>query len=334
MQTDKSFRTFTENASIKAAIRIMTKPLVTIVVEGLSDWHWLQRKINRAAAHIAFATDDAGGKDYVLSTVKELKEKHQRCIGIIDRDLEGFCGKRYEVLVNEIFDTEVRDAEMMMLQTEALLFKMETLVPPTGRHKHIRLPDIYDVHLDALKASTWVGVAELVNAKRREDASPLRPYIDSFPRYDAYDFFNCDAKHRHFEITAFLESIFDRLEWKSHVRKPFHDEVQNEYKQLLASTKDILNKNNTREISQTEINETMPFYIANGHLFMELVTKAWYCRLHDREPNTEQFNKLYQILEKGMYDCFEMLLFKRTCLFEKIQEYCQALIGKSIFILS
>lgn len=105
-ENSKSFNTYVEDPSIKQAIEDMTRMLITLVVEGESEWRWLQRKLALNAAKLDFQRSAAGGKSFVITQSGDLMRQKRPVVGLIDRDLDGWTCDRNEAQIPYIFDTE------------------------------------------------------------------------------------------------------------------------------------------------------------------------------------------------------------------------------------
>lgn len=321
MAVPKSFAAIVDSKAIRDAIETLTPNRILIFVEGESDWLWLNPKVVKNKADVRYELDDDGGVDYVLERVRACKAKGTRCIGIIDRDFAGLEGTRHENLLDEVFDTELHDSEVVMIDAGALSLAMEWHVPPKRRPGGISEARIEKLRREVLAAAGMLGAVRLVNLKRR----PARAGISKELMDRWIGTFSPGATGKWELLGANLLTL---LPWDSAQKKSFGDDLKEACRVAREEAKHLLPDG----ASPDDIEYVMTLLLCNGHDLMHLMATCWHDALAGTSVSTPTVAFCRKELSDLMRSLFDFVMFKRTRLHEKIDEFCLKRYGQSIFI--
>ncbi len=325
MAAPKSFAAILNSPEIRDAIQTLTPGRVLVFVEGETDWQWLYSMIAKNRADIRYELGNAGGVDYVLEQVHQCRQRGTRCIGIIDRDFAGLEGTRHENLVDEVFDTELHDSEIVMVDAGALALAMEWQSPPKQRPTTISDARIERLRRECLSTAAILGAVRLVNIRRRASRDLQRPIVD-----DAV----MDAWKSTFALNGAgvwkldIATLQAAINWNGRKGVAFATEVQAALNEARNEARFLLPDNPTAE----DVEYVSGLILCNGHDLMDLMSKAWDSYISGVNTCAASQRSCRDDLYDRMRGLFDFIRFSKTRLHEKLDHFCGHRFGTSIFV--
>ncbi len=327
MSAPKGFDWYVTAPARKTALEAMTEQQITLAVEGETDWEWVQKLVVPNRVEVTYELGNAGGKDWVLNCVRASKARQRRVIGIIDRDLEGLLGSRTEHLEPGIFDTEVRDVEVLFAACGALYDALVHEVPPKRASVAIRAHAEQIVH-EALKSAATVGAFEFASAKRFEGRSGK--VVPNQAWNELWQFYGKDPKGNWaFDFKSWLLTLENGHGWSADETKRLGVEAAALMKYAGQEAEVWLQQSGIEVPTEDEINRARHLMLARGHNLIYFVSKAWCVDARGTMPTPNLFPSECSFIAERCRLMFGVGVFRTTELCKKVEDYCRKVFGQS-----
>ncbi len=321
MKPEKSFDWYVNSESRRAAQAAMTPFEITIAVEGESDWEWLCKLVIPNRVRIEYGNN--GGKKWVLERVRSSRKDSLNVIGIIDRDFEGLCGERVEEGERGIFDTEVRDSEVLIASSGVLRDALLHCCPPkTKLERQINRVD--QIISEALASAALVGGVQLASHRR----FGLGKVVPRKAWNRLWTFFVKDSSGRWvFDLEKWLLILKTQFKWTNDEANLLRVETMNVLAEVTKEAEFWMIRLGVETPTNDQISRARHLLLAHGHHLIDFAAMAWFTELDGfRAQDKVRENSSRNLAERSRL-LFSVALFKTTDLFSKIEVYCKSNFG-------